>query len=209
MQIRRSARIIVTTFDFIAQTSFTKPGEKLLEAAMRREARLEGAEDFRMMIARPSEKRWSFKPPETIPILPDEGVMIYLSVEFERYWAEAVRTCAFRGSSFVETQSEDMKILYAGIIGGFTAGKKASQFCREAMEKIAVSKHEYISDYGLGQGVGLSPQEHPVLAEGDNSTLREGMVSSLRVGIYDKERGAVMNGETIYLSKKGCEILTR
>ena len=209
LQIRRAARIVKHTFEFLCRTSFSEPDDKLLEAALRREARLEGVEDFRMMIAHPSTKSWSFRPAEARPIRTDETIMINLAVEFERYWAEAVRTVSFRGSYFSEIRPEALQKLSAQIGAGLHAGKSAAQCYREAMAKIACSKQEYISDYGLGGGIGLSPQEHPLLAQADNTTLCPGMTFSFRLGFSDKERGAIMAGDTICLTKKGYEILTR
>ena len=209
MQIRRAARIVRNAFDFIAETSFPGPDAKLMEAAVRREVRLEGAEDFRMMIARPGEKRWSFRPPAARTILSDDRVMISLSVEFERYWAAAIRTFSFRGASFTETLSDGLQTLSAGVRAELKSGCRTSQFYQAALTRIAESGREFLSDYGLGQGIGLGPEEYPVLAQDDQATLREGMTLSFHLGIHDSELGAMMNGDTIYLSRKGCEILTR
>lgn len=209
LQIRRSARIVRNAFDFIAATSFPEPDEKLLEATVRREIRLEGAEDFRMMIARPDGKKWSFRPPAARTILAADRMIISLSVEFERYWATAIRTFSFQGAAFTETQADDVQTLFAGIRKEFMSGQRTSQFYQAAMAEIAASGREFVSDYGLGQGIGLSPAEYPILTGDDPTTLREGMTFSLRLGIHDPKLGAIMSGDTIYLSRKGCEILTR
>jgi Xaa-Pro aminopeptidase len=209
LQIRRAARIVRNAFDFIAAASFKEADEKFLEAAVRREARLEGAEDFRMMIARPGEKGWSFRPPATKTILSADRVMISLSVEFERYWAAAIRTYSFQGAAFTEVLSDGMQALSAGIRADLKVGNRTSQFTQAVLARIAASGREFLSDYGLGQGIGLSPEEYPVLARDDRATLREGITLSLRFGVLDPEFGAMMNGDTIYLSRKGIEILTK
>jgi Xaa-Pro aminopeptidase len=209
LQIRRAARIVRNAFDFIAAASLKEPNEKFLEAAVRRGARLEGAEDFRMMIARPGEKEWSFRPPEAKTIFSDDRVMITLSVEFERYWAAAVRTFSFRGGVFKEVLPDGMQALAAGITAELKSGRTAAQFHEAALGKMAESGYEFLSDYGLGQGVGLSPEEDPVLSRGDKTMLCEGMTLSLQLGVKDPKLGVVMNGDTIYLSRKGCDILTR
>ncbi len=209
LQIRRASRIVVRTFDFITSTSFQNLREEVLEAAARREARLEGAEDFRMMIAKPLEERWAFKPPKENPLRPEEKVIIYLAVAFERYWAEAARTFSVRDSSFVETQPEEVKVLYEAIVEGISTGKKTSQFYRETMAKIKKANFDFIPDYGLGQGIGLSPKEFPVIAKEGQSIFNQGICFSLRLGVRNKEMGSLMIGNTIYLSKKGAEVLTR
>ncbi|MDI7258654.1 MAG: M24 family metallopeptidase [Thermodesulfobacteriota bacterium] len=208
LQIRRASRVVVHTFDFITSTSFMDLREEALEAAARREARLEGAEDFRMMIAKPFEERWAFKPPEEKPLRSEDKVIIYLAVVFERYWAEAVRTFHLRDSSFVEIRPEEVKTLYETITEGMNAGKKVSQFYRETMAKIKKAKFDILPDYGLGQGIGLSPKELPMIAKEDRNILDQGMCLSLRLGVCDKEIGSVMVGHTIYLSRRGAEVLT-
>jgi Xaa-Pro aminopeptidase len=209
LQIRRSARIVTRTFGFITNTSSLDISEEFLEAGARREARLEGAEDFRMMIAKPLEERWAFRPPEERPLRSGENVIIHISIEFERYWAEGARTFSVRDSSFVETEPEGVKTLYETIVKGMNIGKKMSQFYRETMNLIKKGNFEYIPDYGLGQGIGLSPKELPVIAKEDRNILDKGMCFSLRLGIRDQEMGGIMIGNTIYLSKKGPEVLTR
>lgn len=208
LQIRRASRIVVRTFDFITDTSFKDLREEVLEAAARREARLEGAEDFRMMIAKPVEERWAFKPPEEKPLRPEDRVIIYLAIEFERYWAEAVRTFHIRDSSFIDTQPEEVKTVYDTIMEGIKTGKKVSQFYRETLAKIKKAKFDIFPDYGIGQGMGLSPKEFPVLRKEDRSILHQGMCFSLRLGVTNKMIGPTMIGHTLSLSRKGVDVLT-
>jgi len=209
LQIRRAARIVARVFDFIANAPFVEPAENVLEAAARREARLEGAEDFRMMIAKPSEENGAFRPPEERPIRSGDRMIIYLAVEFERYWAEAVRTSTLKESTFAEIQPDTVKTLYENILQGMKIGKRMSQFYRETRAKIAKVKFEEISGYGMGQGIGLGLKELPLIAKEDRNILADGMCLSLRLGIRDKELGAAMIGDTIYLTSKGPEVLTR
>ena len=209
LQIQRASRIVICTFDFITSTPFENLREEVLEASARREARLEGAEDFRMMIAKPLEEKWAFKPPEEKPLRSGDKVIIYLAIEFERYWAEAARTFSVRDSSFVEIQPEGIKTLYETIMEGMSTGKKISQFYKETMAKIKKGNFDFIPEYGLGQGIGLSPKEFPVIAKEDRNILNHGMCFSLRLGVRNKETGPIMIGNTIYLSKKGAEVLTR
>lgn len=208
LQIRRASRVVVQTFDFIKSTSFKNLREEVLEAAARREARLEGAEDFRMMIAKPCEERWAFQPPEEKPLQSGERVMIYLAVEFERYWAEAVRTFDVSDSSLSEVYPEGIKTLYETMVKGMNVGKKVSQFYKETVAKAKKAKCDIFQDDELGQGIGLSPKEFPIIAKGDRNTLHQGMCISLRLGVRRSEMGPLMIGHTIYLSKKRGEVVT-
>jgi len=208
-QVRRSSRIIVHAFDFIAGVPLPEMDERGLEARLRREVRLEGAEDFRMLIAKPREERWAFRPAEEQKISPEETVILHLAVELERYWAEATRTFLLKGSSFVEPKFENISALYERITNALGSEKKASQFYKEAMAEMKKEGVVYISDYGLGQGIGLSPQEFPVISGKDHTVLREGMIFSIRMLIKDKDMGAIMIGNTIHLTKQGPKILTK
>jgi Xaa-Pro aminopeptidase len=208
-QIRRSSRIIVHVFDFIAEVTLPEMSERAVEARLRREVRLEGAEDFRMLIAKPREERWAFRPPEEQKISSGETIILHLAVELERYWAEATRTFVLKDSSFAEPKFENIRALYERIVNGLRPGEKGSQFYKEAMREIKKERVVYIPDYGLGHGIGLSHQEFPVISEKDNSLLGERMILAIRLLIKDSDMGAIMIGNTIHLTKQGPRILTQ
>lgn len=208
-QIHRASRILARIFDFITHTPFPALNERVLEASVRLEARFEGGEDFRMMIAKLSEERGVFRPPEDRPIRSEDKMLIYLAVEFERYWAEAIRTLTFKDSSFAEAQPEQIKTLYEKVLDGMKTGKRMSQFYSETMTELEKASLDYLPDYGLGQGIGLSLKESPMIVGDDETTLKEGMCFSLRLGARGKEMGVAMMGDTLYLSRKGPEVFTR
>ena len=207
-QISRASRILARALTFISETPFPNLSERLLEATVCRETRLEGAEDFRMMIAKPKAGTWAFRPSEETSLSPGETVIVYLAVEFERYWAEGARTYTVKDSSLVLVPSEEVGLLYERLIRGIKPGKDSAQFYREAMREIKKSKAEFIPDYGLGEGIGLGIKEFPVFAPKKGVPLKEGNCFSLRLLVKDKTLGAVMIGNTVLLTKKGPEVLT-
>jgi len=208
-QMRRASRILIHTISLIPQTFLADPNEKVLEAILYREARLEGAEDFRVMIGRPKEKeKWAFRPAEEKKIGPGETTVIYLAVMRERYWAEALRTFLNKEGFFEEVQSERLNIVYERMIKGLRPGKRASQFYEESMAAMEKEGREFISDYSLGQGIGLSPKEFPVFCHDDKTVLTEGMSFSFRLLVKDREFGAIGKGHTIHLTRRGPEVLT-
>ncbi len=208
-QIRRSARILLHVFDSIPDTLFRNMNEEILEAIVDREARLAGAEDFRMLVAKPRGKKWALRPAEDVQISPGDSVIIYLAVSFERYWSEGIRTFVAELSSLTKPASENAEALYERISGMIKPGKTASQFYKETIAELQRGKIEYIPDYGLGQGIGLDLQESPVITEEDATLLKEGMCLTLRLAIKDADLGAIMMGDTIHLSKDGPEVLTK
>lgn len=207
-QIHRSSRIIKKLFSFITETKFQNLNEKELEAIIYREARLEGAEDIRLMIARPKESPWAFRPPERIDVLSDETIILNISVEYERYWAEAARTFIYKDYFLKESKAEELEILYNQIVKKMKPDRVISQFYEESIYEIKNKGFSYLNEYGIGQAIGLSPNEFPMIREGETTVFKEGMVFSLKVLVNDNELGARMIGNTICLTKKGGVILT-
>ena len=207
-QIRRAARILSRAFAALSETTFPEASEKTLEGTLYREVRIEGAEDFRMMIGRPKGEPWSFRPADEGTILSGETVVLHLAVEFERYWAEASRTFVAKENTLAAVEREDFNAQYGRIIKLLRPGKTASEFQKEAMAQMRKEKVEYLSDYGLGQGIGLSPRESPALSKEDKTALKEGMCLTLRLLVKDEGLGAMMIGNTFLLTKKGPQILT-
>ena len=208
-QIRRSAHIIAQAFDAVSRVSLPHLNEKTLQAGVDRLAYLEGAEDVRMLIGKPKEANGSLRPPEDAAISEGDTVILHLGVEFERYWAEGIRTFIAIGSSFAEPESTEARGLYEKIRKGLTAGKSVFTFYKETMGRIKRSKASCLTEYGLGAGIGLTLQEFPLLTGEDKTLLKEGMCFTLRLALKDRKLGAVMIGDTIHLSKEGPEILTR
>jgi Xaa-Pro aminopeptidase len=207
-QIQRASRILTQAFGYLFEIPFPGTTERGVEAMLCRESRLEGAEDFRMMIGRPMQRTWAFRPAEENAFSPGETVLIYLAVAFERYWADAARTYVVKGSSLEQVQGDLLNTLYDQRLKEMAPGKSASQFYRETMAELKKAGFEYISDYGLGHGIGLGIKERPLLTDEEDTPLKEGMCLSLRLLIRDKALGAVMLGNTLRLTKKGAEVLT-
>jgi Xaa-Pro dipeptidase len=207
-QVRRAARILSRALAVLSETFFSEVNEKTIEGTLYREARIEGAEDFRMMISRPKRDQGTFRPPEEAILSPGETVCLYLAVEFERYWSEAIRTFTVKDGLLVPVAREDMNDRYQRIAELLEPRKTASSFCNEAFSQIRKEKAELLPAYALGQGIGLSPRESPTLSKGDKTVLKEGMCLTVRLLVKDETLGALMIGNTLLLTKKGPEILT-
>jgi Xaa-Pro aminopeptidase/Xaa-Pro dipeptidase len=182
--------------------------ERTMEAKIDWAARLQGAEDVRILLARPKHADWTMNPAGDTPVFPGDRVMVYLTASFERYYAEVVRTFIARNSGFSEIKDEKIEGLYQQIVAAIKPGKSVSQFYKETMDMIRQKEPTHISDYGLGNGIGLSLQEIPFFNEKDANRFSKGMCFVLRLALQDQERGAIMVGNTVCLSESGAEILT-
>ena len=200
-QIRRSSRIINRAFDFISKSPLPKMNESLLEAMLDYAARIEGAEDVRILIAKPQESDWAMRPAEDAQISRGEKFITYIAVAFERYWSEGIRTFVADDTSFKEPPYETPKALYERILRMMKPGKGISQFYSETIRALEKSPMEYIPRYGLGQGIGLSLQESPLISEEETHHFEEGMCFTLRLTLKEKKSGDFMIGNTICISK--------
>jgi Xaa-Pro aminopeptidase len=182
--------------------------EKRVEAKIDWAVRLQGAEDVRVLLARPKQADWGLRPADNASLSPGDTIIVYLAASFERYWAESFRTFVAEKSSFVEVNDEKANGLYQQTMVDVKPGKSVCQFYQETIDQFRQKNVQYIPDYGLGHGIGLSQEELPVLDDKDVTRFAEGMCFALRIAIRDQARGAVMMGNTLYLSEKGAEVLT-
>ncbi|MFC2012413.1 M24 family metallopeptidase [Chloroflexota bacterium] len=206
-QIRRASRIVNSAFNLIPGYFSPNVSGRILEADIDRAVRLEGAEDTRILLAKPREDNWTLRPAEDGKITPEDAIIVYIAVEFERYWSEGVRTFVAKPDSLVTPQIDSTRTLYERIISGIRPGRSASEFYRGAVDELNKNSVHWIPDYGLGQGIGLGLQEPPVLSERDTTPFKEGMCLAVRLAIRDDDKGAVMIGDTVYLSANGPEVL--
>ena len=86
--------------------------------------------------------------------------------------------------------------------------RAVSQVYRDLFDGARESGLEPLSDYGLGNGIGLSLNESPVISERGGQRLKEGMCLALRVAVHDKTFGNVMIGSTLLVGKNGVEVVT-
>jgi Xaa-Pro aminopeptidase len=207
-QIRRASRIVSNTLNTVPGMVLANRNERTMEAKIDWAARLQGAEDVRILLARPTHVDWALNPAGDTPIFPGDRVMVYLTASFERYYAEGVRTFIAGSSGFSEVKDEKINELYQRILAAIKPAKSVSQFYKETTETIRLKEAKHIPDYGLGNGIGLSLQELPFFNEKDTNRFSKGMCFVLRLALQDQERGAMMIGNTICLSESGAEILT-
>lgn len=59
----------------------------------------------------------------------------------------------------------------------------------------------------LGHAIGLGVDEPPVLAEGDKTILRPGMVITVEPGLYNTGVGGCRIEDEVLITERGCEIL--
>jgi len=195
-QMRRSSRIVNRAFEFLSNSMLPNLTERTLEATVDYVARMEGAEDVRILLAKPHEKNWALRIAENHVLSDGERIILYLSVAFERYWSECIKTLVYSSSTLTEPPDEKFGDLYDHILAKMIPGKALSLFYKEAVEEIQTSGMDFIPEYGIGQGIGLSLKEPPLISDSENRRFDKGMCFTLRLTSRDEKNGALMKGNT-------------
>lgn len=208
-QIRRSSRIVQRGFERICSSPLPEMNERALEATLDYIGRMEGAEDIRVLVARPMERGWTLRPAEDRTLSEGEEIIAYVAVAFERYWSEGIRTFRAGPTHFQEKTSEAAAGLYERILRLIEPGAALSRFQSDALREIGKGSLEYLPRYGMGQSIGLSPHEPPRITTESQDHFIETMCFTLRFALKEKDDVSIMTGETILLTKDHSEVLTR
>jgi Xaa-Pro aminopeptidase len=207
-QIRRASNIVKRTLQFICETAFPSMNERMVEAMLFRQARLEGAEDVRVLFGKPHKPAWSLRPSGDATFEPGRGIIIFLAVAYERYWSEGIRTYIAGDHAFTTPDLEGTEAIYQQMTECMKPGESIGQCCKEAMGKIPKGGLDLLEDYGMGQGIGLSMKERPLMELHETGELEEGVCFTLRLGVGDETIGAAMIGNTFCVTNAGLEGLT-
>ncbi len=196
-QVRHAARIVHR-----ALAGLDTVNEWLIDARLMRDARMQGAEDVRVLLARPSEPAWAFRPAQESTLAESETVIILLRASWERYWAEVIRTYQVRAGSLHLVDAR-----FHSVLRYLNPGRTVSEFVRSARDAMGLSCTALVEEYGLGNGIGVSPVEPPVLSAVNDAMIQPGMCFAIRLALSDSSGGFVMRGDTIAVTPRGAQIL--
>ncbi|MBW1736654.1 MAG: M24 family metallopeptidase [Deltaproteobacteria bacterium] len=208
-QIRRASRAVSRVFRTITETSLPGLNERTLEATLYRAARLEGAEDVRLLLGRPQDGDWAFRPAEDLPLKTEETVILYLALVFERYWSEGIRTFLTTGNGLkIPSDMTSLESAYSQLLNAMEPRKALSECYTKALGRINEMDGYSIPGLSFAQGIGLSLKERPAFDASAAGNLDPGMAFSLHLALKDETLGTVMMGHTHLVSEHEIETLT-
>lgn len=189
-QVRSAGQIVHRTLDELNTRRFEILNESRVAADLMRDARMQGAEDVRVLIARPHESGWAFRPPEDRTIAEGETVIVHLGASWERYWSEAIRTYSTRAGRFEVLWDDGHETRFQSIVAHLESGRTIAEFVKMAAGSI-------IEPYGLGHSIGNTPTEPPMLSADDQTRIEPGMCFSVRLTLPGRRSDFIMRGDTV------------
>jgi Xaa-Pro aminopeptidase len=201
--LRRTSEILERSLDLVAKEA--RPGRKEYEimAALDREARRRGVEDFRFMMARSSYPRVGLRPAGASPLEQGELLLISVAASYQRYWAELGRTFCL---GKLPPEAAKSHSLANGIFRKLAAGGFAQP--GDLLKEIpSSSARESALAYGLGNGIGLELTEEPLLGKNGRVAIKPGMALTLRVCLHGSECGSALISQPFIATAQGLEPL--
>ena len=164
-------------------------------------ARKQGAHDFRISI-NSKDGRWLWPLDNSVQTL-SHRLVAYMAVEFQGYWADGTVTLPLPDSDVGKKAKRALDSMIDAARPGTTAGAVAD--C--ALKELGPELGSPATEIGLGNGLGLSLEEPPVVRIGAEDQLIEGNILSLRVYIPDGEN-SVFFSDLITIGKEGGELFS-
>jgi Xaa-Pro aminopeptidase len=197
-QMRRASRIVDLAVQHVGAIRGVPFTESDLAAQLVRSARTAGAEDIRLMLARPQEPDWAFRPPENRRLDPGDQVILHLAVSWERYWWEATRTFCLQSGSLEPVWTDDLDTRFRQLVAMASPDTAVRDFVRGARTILTASEWQTLELCGLGHGIGVMAEEAPVMTDSCGDVLLPGMGLVVRAA-FDHRESPVIRGETIIL----------
>src|SRR5262245_21125502 len=193
-QVRRAAEIVNRTLDGLV--SWPTRTELTLAAQLFREARLRGAEDIRLMVARLDNDDWTFRPPEHVAMEDGLRLAVTFAASWERYWSEATRTFIVRADRLEPIVDRTVEARFAAAVARARSGATIADCLDAVLSEAAPRERTALERCSLGHGIGITPHEDPSFAIDGRTTIVPGMCLVLNAAAASND-GVALHGDTV------------
>jgi Xaa-Pro dipeptidase len=184
-----------------------RPGATMRQAiaAIDREVRRRGAEDARYLVASGPQAGISLRPVGDRALTAGDTVLLSMSVQFQRYWAETARTFVLGKvpaalAALYDSAAAALDAMRGATRGGVAAGAIAAA-AEGALRDPAFAK--VAGSYGFGHGIGLDAEEMPSVAHGVQDIVAVDATLALRVVLHGNGHGAAV-AQTVLARPGDC-----
>lgn len=193
-QVRRASEIVGRALDSAAAPAHAT--EVALAAQLYRDARMNGAEDIRMMIASLPDSDWAFRPPEPRAIEDGERLAVMFRASWERYWSEATRTFTVRRGRLEPVIDTKLQTQFEAAVERARAGATIAGWVDAAVSDMTPQERRALARFGLGHGIGITADEMPTFSRDNHTALASGMCLVVTAAAASDD-GLALHGDTI------------
>lgn len=191
-----------------AAPKLLRPGANLRKiiATIDLDVRSRGAEDARYLIGL---NGGNLRPAYDRILAAGDVVTLYMTVELQRYWAEAARTFVL-GSADAKLKAlfDKSKQAMAAMRDKTRAGTAVSSLAQAAKSGLSHDAlHDTARIYGLGNGIGLDSDEGPVVSETASGALASNTALTTRI-IASSGGSGIALSQTLVAGAQSSETIT-
>ena len=201
--IVRASEIVGLTLGELRTATGNGRGVRTAAIAAERVAYARGAQDVRMLVGKRDggtpEPIIGTHDPQVDPLL------ACIAVRFAGYWAEGCATItAKRSAALVAVETAR-----AAVIAAIKPGAVPSRLHATARDALGGLQVHPIVAASLGNGLGVSREEIPLLGVRDSSPLQDGDVCALRFGAVADATDSAIVSAMVRVGPKGAELVWR
>lgn len=185
-----------------------RPGVNLRQviATIDLDVRRRGAEDARYLIGL---NGGNLRPAYDRILAAGDVVTLYMTVELQRYWAEAARTFVLgTADAKLKALFDKGKQAMAAMGDKTRAGTATASLAHAAKSGLS---HDALYDsariYGLGNGIGLDSEEGPTVSETSSGALANGAVLTTRI-VANSDGVGIALSQTLVAGAQGSDTIT-
>lgn len=208
--LKETSRILAEALALFAKEA--RPGRKEYEvfAVLEREARRQGAEDCRLLLARSGKAEIGLRPAGHSVLQEGEAILVLIAASYQRYWAELGQTFCLGGAPEEIVRTHGLAAhVFPQLVERTKVGVSPQAAAGCLREVPSPAARESLLAYGLGNGAGLDLTEEPYLGREGTAEIKPGMVLTLRACFTGKECGSALISRPYLVTQSGVEPLVR
>ncbi len=208
--LRHAGQVLEQSLSLFGKEVRSGQKEYEIMAIVEREARRQGVEDFRFLLARSSEPHVGLRPAGPNPIQKEEALLVAIAASYQRYWSEIGRTFCVGGASQELVRGHNLaKSLFHKLVESIKVGSPPPTAGGWLSEVPSLPVRNSLAAYGLGNGVGLDLTEEPFLGRDRGVEIRPGMVLTLRICLAGSECGTALISQPFRVTENGLQSLVK
>ncbi|HVB34098.1 MAG TPA: M24 family metallopeptidase [Patescibacteria group bacterium] len=180
--VRRASQILSRSMGVLAESISEGAGARTAALAAERAAFESGAQDVRILAsARNGGPPQPFVDPADNRVNP---LLVCLAVRFAGYWAEGLATLGAGGGALAHARAA-----LSAAVGAARKGATAGELSLAAASQLSPYRPHPLVRHGIGNGIGLSLEESPILGPDSEACLEEDGVYTVRAGAMGEDNG--------------------